>query len=312
LLRPGGQARVAKIGGACGKGSAQLNRATQGLYPPGSTFKLITASAALDNGRFSPTSYFYDPGYCTEYGTKVSNSSSPDGGSEAFGNVTLAQGLEHSINSVFCNIGKTIGSTKILNYAKRYGFYSSPPLGTPTNTVSPSGLWCQPKHRARYICDPKNPDPGRIAFGQERMLVTPLQMALVAAAIGNHGREPVPYLVQKVTAPNGSVVNITKPSTLARPISPKTAAALTQMMRSVVQGGTAAGVGFNPSDDVAGKTGTAELGLGNVYDSWFTAFAPASNPKVAVAVIVEKQPNGFGASVAAPIAKAVIENILHR
>jgi cell division protein FtsI/penicillin-binding protein 2 len=83
------------------------------------------------------------------------------------------------------------------------------------------------------------------------------------------------------------------------------------MMRLVVQGGTAAGVGFPPSLDVAGKTGTAELNLGNVYDSWFTSFAPASHPKVAVSVVVEKQPNGFGASVAAPIAKAILENLLH-
>jgi peptidoglycan glycosyltransferase len=140
-------------------------------------------------------------------------------------------------------------------------------------------------------------------------------MALVAAAIGNHGNEPTPYLVQKVTAPDGSIVSSTSPSTYHRPISPKTAAELTQMMRLVVQGGTAAGVGFPPSLDVAGKTGTAELGLGpglsNVYDSWFVCFAPASNPKVAVSVIVEKQVNGFGATYAAPIAKAILENLLH-
>jgi cell division protein FtsI/penicillin-binding protein 2 len=84
------------------------------------------------------------------------------------------------------------------------------------------------------------------------------------------------------------------------------------MMRLVVQGGTAASVGFPSSLDVAGKTGTAELGLGNVYDSWFASFAPASHPKVVVAVIVEKQPNGFGATYAAPIAKAMLENLLHR
>jgi peptidoglycan glycosyltransferase len=122
----------------------------------------------------------------------------------------------------------------------------------------------------------------------------------------------VPYLVQKVTAPDGSVVNRTSPSTLGHPISPKTAAALTQMMRLVVQGGTAAGVGFPPSLDVAGKTGTAEIQPNStIYDSWFTSFAPASHPQVAVAVVVEKQPNGFGASIAAPIAKAIIENLVH-
>jgi peptidoglycan glycosyltransferase len=320
VLRSHGQERIAKINGVgnCANGSAELDRATQGLYPPGSTFKLITASAALDTGKFTPNSAFYDPGYCTEYnGTQiVKNSSSPDGGSEAFGNITFQSALEHSVNSVFCNIGKALGTAKILDYAKRYGFYSSPPLGTPASSVAPSGLYRTRKNGSHYLWYPKDPvnqvDVGRLAFGQDKMLVTPLQMALVASAIGNHGREPVPYLVQKVIAPNGSVVTTTKPSTLGRPISPKTAAALTQMMRLVVQGGTAAGVGFNPSDDVAGKTGTAELNLGNIYDSWFTSFAPASNPKVAVAVVVEKQPNGFGATYAAPIAKAIIDNVLHR
>jgi penicillin-binding protein A len=318
LLKPGGQARVAKINGAnaCGPGSAELNRATQGLYPPGSTFKLVTASAALNSGKFTPTSEFYDPGYCTEYGTEVKNSSSPDGGSEAFGNIDFSSALAHSVNSVFCNIGKTIGAGKILEYAKRYGFYSSPPLDTPPSTIAPSGLYnYNKKTRRHYLWFPKNPatqvDPGRLAFGQERMLVTPLQMALVASTIADHGRQPVPYLVKKVTAPDGTVISRTRPGTLGRPISAKTAAALTEMMRLVVQEGTAAGVGFPSILDVAGKTGTAELNLGDIYDSWFTSFAPASNPKVAVAVIVEKQPNGFGATYAAPIAKAIIENVLH-
>ena len=153
---------------------------------------------------------------------------------------------------------------------------------------------------------------GRLAFGQDKMLVTPLQMALVASTIADRGREPVPYLVKKVTAPGGSIVSATRPSTLGRPINAKTAAQLNQMMQLVVQGGTAAGVGFPPSLHVAGKTGTAELNLGNIYDSWFAAFAPANDPQVAVAVIVEKQPNGFGATYAAPIAKAIIENVLHR
>ncbi len=318
LLRPGGQAKVAKINGVglCRPGAAELNRTTQGLYPPGSTFKMITASTGLDTGKVTPYTRFYDPGYCIEYGRKVSNSGGTDtGGAEVFGWVDFAQAFEHSINSVFCNVGKQLGASKILDYAKRYGFYTSPPIGTPPNTVYPSGLYRQTKH-GRYLWSPSNParqvDPGTLAFGQERMLVTPLQMLLVASTIADGGREPVPYLVDKVNAPNGSPISKTRPATLGRPISAKTAAQLKEMMRLVVQGGTAASVGFPPSLDVAGKTGTAELNLGNIYDSWFTAFAPASNPQVAVAVIVEKQPNGFGATYAAPIAKAIIENVLHR
>jgi peptidoglycan glycosyltransferase len=314
LLRPHGQAKVAKINGAsnCGPGSAELNRATQGLYPPGSTFKMVTASAALNSGKVTPTTRFYDPGYCIEYGTQVKNSGSPDSpsGVEVFGNVDFSTAFANSINSVFCNVGKQIGARLILDYAQRYGFYSSPPLDTPPGTVAPSGLYLG--HR---LWRPKNPsrvDAGRLAFGQYKMLVTPLQMALVGATIGRHGIEPVPTLVQKVTAPNGSIVSRTTPSTLGRPISPKTAAELNQMMQLVVTSGTAAGVGFPSSLNVAGKTGTAELNLGNIYDSWFVCFAPASNPTYAVAVLVEKQPNGFGATYAAPIAKAILENLLHR
>ncbi|HUZ16573.1 MAG TPA: penicillin-binding transpeptidase domain-containing protein [Gaiellaceae bacterium] len=311
ILQRNGYAKIAKIRGTCGDASALYDNATQGLYPPGSTFKMVTASAALDSGAYTPTSTFYDPGYCVEYGRHVSNASSPDGRAEAYGNVTLAQGLEHSINSVFCNVGKQIGAAKILKYAKRYGFYSSPPLDTPSDTIYPSGLYNKGK-----LFDPKDPatqvDPGTLAFGQERMLATPLQMALVAATIANHGNEPRPYLLQQVTAPDGSIVSTASPSTIAHPISAKTAAEINQMMQLVVQGGTAAGVGFPSSLDVAGKTGTAELNLGNLYDSWFACFAPATNPQVAIAVVVEKQPNGFGAAVAAPIAKAILENLLHR
>jgi peptidoglycan glycosyltransferase len=141
------------------------------------------------------------------------------------------------------------------------------------------------------------------------MLATPLQMGLVAATIANKGVEPKPYLVQKVVTPGGSTVVKTSPQMLGRVIKPQTAAELNQMMQLVVQGGTAANVGFPTDLRVAGKTGTAELGLGTVYDSWFVCFAPANNPRYVVSVVVEKQPNGFGATVAAPIAKAILEKL---
>jgi penicillin-binding protein A len=105
-------------------------------------------------------------------------------------------------------------------------------------------------------------------------------------------------------------VSKTTPHTLGHPIKPQTAAQLNQMMQLVVQGGTAATVGFPAGLKVAGKTGTAELGLGSVYDAWFVCFAPADHPRYVVAAVVEKQPNGFGASIAAPIAKAILEKLL--
>src|SRR4029077_4599214 len=131
--KPGGFAKVLNIRGSCGGASALLNRATQGLYTPGSTFKIITAAAALDTGAFKPDSTFDDPGYCTEYGQKVSNAGNPETGPETFGRVNFVQGFEHAINSVFCNIGKQIGANTILAYAKKFGFYKTPPLETPAN-----------------------------------------------------------------------------------------------------------------------------------------------------------------------------------
>ena len=311
MVQPNGFNKVKKIQGTCGDKTALRNNATLGLYPPGSTFKMVTAAAALDSGAYTPTSPFEDPGYCTEYGQRVSNAGNPDqSGPEAFGRVTLAQGFEHSINSVFCNVGKSIGGEEILKYAKRFGFYSVPPLETPAGERVASGLYknlklFDPSHNSQI-------DPGRLAFGQFSMLATPLQMAMVAQTIANKGVELQPHLVDRIVAPDGSLVSKTKPQALGRPIKPQTAAQLNQMMQLVVQGGTAATVGFPAGLKVAGKTGTAELGLGTVYDAWFVCFAPADNPRYVVAVVVEKQPNGFGASVSAPIAKAILEKLLVR
>jgi peptidoglycan glycosyltransferase len=309
--------KIAKLKGTCGDASALQNNATVGLYPPGSTFKMVTAAAALDSGAYTPSSQFNDPGYCTESGQRISNAGNPDqNGPEAFGNVTLAQGFEHSINSVFCNIGMHIGGGEILKYAKRFGFYTVPPFDTPPGESSASGLYRPTGPRKTLqLWDPKNPshiDAGRLAFGQINMLATPLQMALVGATIANKGVEPKPYLVQKIVAADGSTVTKTAPQMLGRVLKPSTAAELNQMMQLVVQGGTAASVGFPFDLHVAGKTGTAELGLGTVYDAWFVCFAPASNPRYVISVVVEKQPNGFGASVAAPIAKAILEKLLGR
>ncbi|HXY79960.1 MAG TPA: penicillin-binding protein 2 [Gaiellaceae bacterium] len=308
--KPGGYAKILKIRGGCGDGSALLNNATAGLFTPGSTFKMVTAAAALDSGAFTPDSIFHDPGYCIEYGKKVSNAGNPDQkGPEAFGRVTLAQGFEHSINSVFCNVGKKIGAATILEYAKKFGFYSTPPLETPANERAPSGLYYNGK--LEY---PKHPDtavdPGRLAFGQEHLAVTPLQMLLVASTIANGGVVPRPYLVQRIVGPDGSTVHTTRPDNLGRAIKASTAADLTQMMISVVQAGTGTAAQI-PGVQVAGKTGTAETAVNHVYTAWFVCFAPADDPTVAVAVVLEKQLNGFGGAVAAPIAKLVLEKLLH-
>ena len=298
--------RINNIRAACRPAAPLLNRATDGLYTPGSTFKVVTASAALDSGRFTPQSRFFDPGYCIEYGKQVRNAGNPEA-PETFGSVDLITGLEHSINSVFCNIGKAIGAGKILGYAKRYGFYEDPPLETPANERSPSGLY-----KNGELFRPSDPrtqvDPGRLAFGQERMLATPLQMAMVAAGVGNKGVVMEPFVVDRITNPNGGVVTRTKPRKLRRAVSRQTAQELTQMMEGAVQSGTGTAAQI-PGVPVAGKTGTAETGIPGRYTSWFISFAPANAPRVAVAVVLQDQ-TGFGGQVAAPIAKDVMQAIL--
>jgi penicillin-binding protein A len=299
--------RIEAIRAHCSPAAPLFNRATQAHYVPGSTFKVVTATAALDSGKVTPNTLFSDPGYCIEYGKRVSNASNPDTGPEAFGTLTFSQGLIHSVNSVFCNTGKRIGAARILDYAKRFGFYRKPPLETPPEERSSSGLYA----RSGKLFDPKDPatqvDPGRLAFGQERLEVTPLQMAMVASAVANHGVLMKPFVVDRIVAPNGDVVTRTKPSVFSRPMKPQTAAELTTMMEGVVNEGT--GTAAQMSVPVAGKTGTAETGkLGN-YTSWFIAFAPADNPRVAVAVALENQTQAGGV-VAAPIARDILQALL--
>ena len=303
-----GYASIIHSPAACpGSSAALLNRATQGLYSPGSSFKTVTAAAALDNHVFTRDSRFDDPGYCEEYGQRISNALNPDQTAERYGNVDFLEAYQHSINAVFCNIGKTLGAKRILDEAKGFGFYSRPPLELPSNEIAPSGLYNLTTHRT--YDDPGKVDPGRLAFGQEHLLVTPLQMALVAAAVANGGKLMEPHLLKKVTAPGGGTVVKVKPHVWRRAMKPPTAAILNQFMQAVVTGGTGRAAAI-PGIKVAGKTGTAETGQNHVYTAWFIFFAPADNPQVAGAVVLEHQLNGFGGSVSAPIAKQLMEAIL--
>jgi peptidoglycan glycosyltransferase len=289
----------------CSPAAPLVNRATDGLYTPGSTFKVLTAAAALDSGTYTPDSTFDDTGYCIEYGKKVSNFADQSG-PEVFGHVNFTTALEHSINAVFCEIGKKLGPLKVLEYTKRFGFYSDPPLETPSSERKASGLY---NHGRLFLPhDPNQVDPGRLAFGQERMQVTPLQMAMLAAGIANGGTVMKPYVIDRITTPKGGTVTRTHPKRLSQAVSPETAAALTKMMEAVVQSGTgtAAQISGVP---VAGKTGTAETGANGVNTTSFIAFAPANAPKVAVAVFLENQ-HGTGGHTAAPIAKTILETLL--
>ena len=300
--------RILRINSPSCKGSsALLDRATQGLYPPGSAFKVVTAAAALDSGRFTPSSIFHDPGYCIEYGQKVNNYTNPDQlGPEAFGTLSLATGFQNSVNSVFCNIGKALLMPTLMNYARRFGFDQTPSIDLPSYALAISGLYkgtrlLSPREENKYG------DPGRTAFGQSLLLVTPLQMAMVAATVANNGKEMQPHLVDRVRRSNGDIVRI-RPQTVGQPIKPETAIELTQMMESAVSAGTGQAAQI-PGVRVAGKTGTAENGTGQPNTTWFISFAPADAPRVAVAVVLQNQ-TGTGGTTAAPIARQIMQAIL--
>ncbi len=296
--------RIERIRADCRPASPLLNRATQGLYPPGSTFKVVTASAALESGRYEPTSTFVDPGYCTVYGKRVNNFDT----NRPFGTISLATAIQFSVNSVFCNIGLQLGARRILQQAKRFGFYERPPLETPESERLPSGLY-----RGRELYDPKRDrdvDAGRMAFGQERLLVTPLQMAMVAGTIGNDGILMRPYAVDRVVTPNGKTRARTRPTKIRRAVSPATARDVGEMMVRAVQAGTGPAAQISGLR-IGGKTGTAETGIDGNNTTWFIAFAGTygQKPRLAIAVVLQNQSLTGGAT-AAPIARQVMQALL--
>jgi peptidoglycan glycosyltransferase len=210
---------------------------------------------------------------------------------------------------VFCNIGKALGAKRILEQARKFGFYDRPPLETPDGERLPSGLY-----RGGELWFPtRDPDvdAGRMAFGQERMLVTPLQMAMVAGGIGNAGIVMRPWVVEKVVSPQGKTVARTERTQLGRAVGPVNARDIGEMMVSAVEGGTGTSARIS-GYRVGGKTGTAETGVPGRNTTWFIAFAGrrGQRPEVAIAVALEGQSSTGGAT-AAPIARTVMQALLN-
>ena len=264
--------------------SPLLDRATSGLYPPGSTFKIVTAADALDAGLVTPDSTFDDRG-----GFAVGRFVVRNDEEESTGRQTLVGAFALSSNVDFAQIALDLGVERWFSYAARWGLGDSLEFDLPAArdripekaTVTPSVL-------------------AQLGFGQASLLVSPLRMALVAATIANAGAMPRPFLVKRLAAQ--SVNLTTRPELLAQPISTQTADAVREMMIAVVRRGTGT-AGALPNVTVAGKTGTATNPHGKSH-AWFVAFAPAAAPRVAVAVVVENV--GYGGTFAAPIAKRVL------
>src|SRR3954454_3944992 len=278
-------------------GSPILNRATQAGYPPGSTFKVVTATAALDSGRYTPQSVVSGKSPKVIGGVPLSNF-----GGENFGPITLTQALTNSVNTVWGEVGEKVGKQTLFKYMDRYGFNQKPRVDLPAGEKRSSGVY-----DGRKLLDSSDAiDIGRVAIGQERLQVTPLQMAMVAAAVANGGSLMRPRIATKVRDPDGRTVRSFRPSEESRVMKKSTAAALAAMMSRVVAEGTGTAAALQ-GIDVAGKTGTA--GKGQATQAWFIGFAPVRDPQVAVAVTVE-QTTGQGGTGAAPIAKRVMESVL--
>jgi peptidoglycan glycosyltransferase len=280
--------------------SPVFNRATQSGYAPGSTFKVVTAIAGIDSGRYTPDSTVSGANGKVISGVPLQN----DGG-ENFGDVDLTTALTNSINTVWAEVAERVGLTTMGRYMTRLGFYSDPPLDYPADQRRPSG-----EFRNGSLLDPLSRfiDVGRMGIGQDKLAVTPLQMAMVASSVANGGVLVKPHMGSKVIDRDGRVVDDIKGQEQARVMKPSTARAVTQMMSNVVKEGTGTAAALS-GIEVAGKTGTAETGRCAGNQAWFIAFAPVSNPKVAVAVTAECA-NGTGGEIAAPIAKRIMEALL--
>ena len=287
-------------------GAPILNRATQSRYPPGSTMKVVTAVAALDSGDYELDSIVSGESPKVIGGAPLSNCCAE--GTGDYGPLTLTEALTNSVNTVWGEVGEELGAGTMLEYMERFGFGSDPPLDYPSEQMIESGVV---KKDGDLASDDDGFDVGRVAIGQGgeegQTQATPLQMAMVAAAIGNDGVLMRPRLTDRVVDKDGRVRDRVEPAEEEGVMSDETANQVQAMMESVVQSGTGTTAQI-PGVAVAGKTGTAERGDGT-NNAWFIAFAPADDPQIAIAAVVEET-SGQGGQIAAPIAKRVLEVLL--
>ena len=280
-----------------------LNRTTQELYPPGSTFKVVTASAALDSGKITPDTVIDGSSPKVISGEELHNA-----GDEQFGPISATDALTNSVNTYWAQVGERIGHETLVEYMRRYGFYADPQLDYPDSQMVASGII---NGDGDYVDD--GFDVGRVAIGQGglegEIRASPMQMALVAATVANGGRLMKPRLTDRILRKDGRVKERIQPDLQSVVMKPDTAEQLAQMMSRVVEEGTGTAAALE-GITVAGKTGTAETGPNAEFtQAWFICFAPVEDPRMAVAVTIPNA-NGQGGTVAAPIAKSVLEALL--
>jgi penicillin-binding protein A len=278
-----------------------LNRATQSTYQPGSTMKVVTAVAALDSGEFETSTTLE-----ANSGIEISGVPLANSGGQDFGTIDMTTALTNSVNTYWAQVGEQLGTDTMVEYMKRFGFYSDPELDYPDTQMAPSG----PYNSSGDLVE-SDFDVGRVAIGQGgeegQLLSTPTQMAEVAAAVANGGTLMQPTFLESATDPDGRQIEELDPDEQSDVMSEETAAQVTEMMTNVANEGTAAGL-TTSLGQLAGKTGTAEI---NVEESlnrpWFIGFAPAEDPQIAVAAMLEQCTGCFGGEVAGPIAMQVMD-----
>ena len=286
--------------------SDRRNRALRETYPPGSTFKVVTAAAALSDG-LKPDDTFEDPATYTPPQTTRGIPNFGGGLCNGGQRITFERALEVSCNTVFARLGNQLGPEKLVAQAERFGF----------NTEWESDL---PHATSTIPAELDPPAAAQSAIGQRDVRVTPLQMAMVTGAVANEGVLMTPRIIERVQQFDGRVVREFEPEPLSagdasdgQAISPAVADDLQAMMRGVVADGSGRAAGIS-GVEVAGKTGTAQVGAGRNPTVWFVGFAPLNDPKVAVAVVVpdggEVGAEATGGVVAAPIARDVMEAAL--
>jgi peptidoglycan glycosyltransferase len=277
-----------------------VNRGTGTTLPPGSTFKLVTAAAAIESGDYDAQSMV--PGGSSyqlpQSTTRVGNY---DGGNCGGNRITMTEALAVSCNVTFLSLADELGNEAMMEQAEKFGF----------NSTSLEDL---PGQAASLYPEMDEPQTALSGIGQASVTATPLQMAMVSAGIANDGVVMRPYTVDEVRAPNLSLLDKTEASELSRAVSGSTADELTDMMVATVDEGTAYAAAI-PGIRVAGKTGTAQSTESRPPYAWFTSFAPADDPKVAVAVLVQASETArdeiAGGTLGGPIAKAVMEAVLN-
>lgn len=290
-----------------------VNLAVAGRFPPGSTFKIVTTTAALGSGKYTPQSLVSGPSPLQVSGRPLQND-----GNTSYGPTPLTTALTYSINTIYAQVGQSLGAKVMQEYMQRFGFYSTPPLQYPADEMSPSGELMLGKNGYSML-PPTHPcttaancvDLGRMSIGQDKLGVTPLQMAMVVSAIANDGTLMQPRLATKVVNQDGQVVQRYPATVYDQVMKPKIAREIQQMMRSVVEEGTGQSANLEGLP-IAGKTGTASTYTkdGVSYDdAWFIGF-PVHDPKIAVAVMLQNIKEGYGGTYAAPIAAKMIQALL--